>query len=116
MRALLIVNDGPLQGERCRSGLRLAGALLRTDGTDVSVFLVGAAVACAQAGSGAGGPAEDAARAVTRLISSGAEVRVCGASLTEHGIDEGDVLIGVVPGTSADLAALALEADRLLVF
>jgi uncharacterized protein involved in oxidation of intracellular sulfur len=116
MKALLIVNDTPLESQRCFTGLGLAGALLRTDGTEVSVFLVGAAVACTIAGSSVGGPTEDAARAVTRLISTGADVRVCATSLSDHGIDEGDLLVGVVPGTRADLAALALEADRLLVF
>jgi uncharacterized protein involved in oxidation of intracellular sulfur len=116
MKALVIVTDGPLHGERCLTGLRLAGALLRTEGTEVSVFLVGAAVACVVAGPTGGGPNEDAARAVTRLISTGADVRVCAASLSEHGIDAHDVLIGAVPGTAAELAALTLDADRLLVF
>jgi uncharacterized protein involved in oxidation of intracellular sulfur len=116
MKALVIVNDGPLHGERCLTGFGLAGALLRTDGTEVSVFLVGAAVVCALAGSKDGGPSADAARAVARLISTGADVRVCAASLSRHGIDDRDILIGVVPGDSSDLAALALEADRLLVF
>lgn len=63
MKALVIVNDGPLQGQRCFTGLDLAGAMLRTDGTEVSVFLVGAAAACTIAGSTGGGPTEDAARA-----------------------------------------------------
>jgi sulfur relay (sulfurtransferase) complex TusBCD TusD component (DsrE family) len=116
MKALLIVNDTPLQGQRCSAGLDLASALLRTDGTEVSVFLVGAAVTCTIAGPTGNGQTEDAARAVTRLISTGADVRVCAASLSEHDIDVADLLIGVVPGSSADLAALALEADRLLVF
>lgn len=116
MNVLVIVNDEPLHGERCLTGLRLAAALLRTDGTEVSVFLIGAAVACIVADTRDGGRNADAALAVARLISTGADVRVCAASLSEHGIDDRDVLIGVVPGTASELAALALGADRLLVF
>jgi len=116
MKALVIVNDGPLHGERCITGLRLAGALLRTDGTEVGVFLVGAAVSAAVAGPHDTSTGREAALTVAGLISAGAEVRAWTPSLLAHSIDRSAVLIGVVPGTSADLAALALGADRLLVF
>jgi hypothetical protein len=56
-----------------------------------------------------------AARVVVDHPVRALEHDLAAASLSDHGIDERDLLIGVVPG-SADLAALALEADRLLAF
>jgi len=47
---LLILNDGPYGTERSYNGLRLAIALAKTEGTEVRVFLMADAVACAKPG------------------------------------------------------------------
>ena len=50
MNILLILNDGPYGTERSYNGLRLALALAKTEGTEVRVFLMADAVACAKPG------------------------------------------------------------------
>ena len=45
MRALLILNDAAYGSERSYDGLRLAGALARSPGDEVRVFLLGDAAA-----------------------------------------------------------------------
>lgn len=47
---LFIVNDAPYGSERPYNALRLAYNLLKRDGAEVSVFLVGDGVLCARQG------------------------------------------------------------------
>ena len=49
-KAQLILNDPPYGTERSFNGLRLAGTLMKREGTQVRVFLIGDAAACAKAG------------------------------------------------------------------
>ncbi len=47
---LFIINDAPYGNERPYNALRLAYNLLKRDGAEVSVFLVGDGVLCARKG------------------------------------------------------------------
>src|SRR3989304_5568389 len=49
-KTLIILNDPPYGSERSYNGLRLAGVLARNEFTEVKVFLMGDAVACARTG------------------------------------------------------------------
>ena len=50
MRHLLMLNDPAYGTERSYNGLRLALSLVKCEGEEVRVFLMGDAVACAVAG------------------------------------------------------------------
>lgn len=50
MQFLFILNDPPYGSERSYNGLRLATSLAKSDGTGVSVFLIGDAASCATNG------------------------------------------------------------------
>ncbi len=50
MKTLLILNDPPYGTERSYNGLRLAIPLLKAQGEEVRVFLIGDAAACAKTG------------------------------------------------------------------
>ena len=47
MQYLIILNDPPYGSERSYNGLRLATSLAKSEGTGVSVFLIGDAASCA---------------------------------------------------------------------
>ena len=50
MHYLFILNDPPYGTERSYNGLRLASALAKTEGTAITVFLIGDAASCAASG------------------------------------------------------------------
>jgi len=47
---LIVLNDAPYGTERSYNGMRLTNELLKNEGQQVRVFLVGDAVACAKQG------------------------------------------------------------------
>ena len=50
MKTLFILNDAPYGSERSYNALRLAQSLLKAGGSEIKVFFIGDAVACAKAG------------------------------------------------------------------
>ncbi len=49
MKTLFILNDAPYGTERSYNALRLAGALSKTEGEEVRLFLIGDGASCAKA-------------------------------------------------------------------
>ena len=82
----------------------------------MQVFLVGSAVECAAAAREVPSGTVDVAHLLACLISTGGDIRACSSSLADRGIDTRELLIGVVPAATADLASWTLSADRVLVF
>lgn len=50
MKTLFILNDAPYGSERSYNAPRLAQSLLKAGGSEIKVFFIGDAVACAKAG------------------------------------------------------------------
>lgn len=50
MKTLFVLNDPPYGTERSYNGFRLARALLKHEGNEVKVFLLGDAALCAKTG------------------------------------------------------------------
>ena len=50
MKTLFILNDAPYGTERSYNGLRLAGQVVKREGEDVRLFLIGDAASCAKRG------------------------------------------------------------------
>ena len=50
MKTLIILNDPPYGTERSYNGLRLAGSLVKREGEEVHVFLMGDAASCSKRG------------------------------------------------------------------
>jgi sulfur relay (sulfurtransferase) complex TusBCD TusD component (DsrE family) len=50
MKALIILNDPPYGTERSYNGLRLAGQLVKREGEEVRIFLIGDAASCGKRG------------------------------------------------------------------
>lgn len=115
MNALVIVDESSATPIRAVHGMDLALELARSEGLTVRVYLLGAAIEFAFAGS-AESPAQDTGRIVSRLVSGGVEVAVSEAELTARGLRPDDLVIGAQPASGPTLAAWTLDADRVLVF
>lgn len=116
MKVLLILNDGPYGTERSYNGLRLALALAKTEGTEVQVFLMADAVACAKPGQTTASGSYNIGRMIKGLTTRGLRVGACGTCMDARGYGEADLAEGVHRSSMAELAAWTLEADRTLVF
>jgi uncharacterized protein involved in oxidation of intracellular sulfur len=116
VNVLLILNDGPYGTERSYNGLRLALALVKTEGTEVRVFLMADAVGCAKPGQVTPEGSANVGRMVKGLTTRGVRVGACGSCMDARGFTDADLAEGVHRSSMAELAAWTLEADRTLVW
>ena len=114
MKVLLILNDAPYGTERSFNGLRLAKALAGK-GTEVQVFLMADAVACAKAGQKVPQGYYNLELMVKSVARKG-KVLLCGTCMDARGLTDAELAPGARRGTLDELAELTLAADRVLVF
>ena len=86
MQYLMILNDAPYGSERSYNGLRLATSLAKSEGTGVSVFLIGDAASCAVTGQTTPNGYYNIERMLKLLAAKGAQVGVCGSCMDARGI------------------------------
>lgn len=114
MQTLIIINDPPYGTERLYNGLRLAHALMK-ESNDVTVFLLGDAVAAAKVGQKTPDGFYNCERMVKRVTTKG-RVWLCGTCMDARGITEDEVVEGSERSTMDALAKATMEADKVLVF
>lgn len=114
MKILLILNDPPYGTERSYNGLRLAKAL-SGKGTEITVFLMADAVACAKAGQKLPKGYYNLELMVKSVARTG-DVLLCGTCMDARGLTDGELLEGAQRSTMDELAARTMAADRVLVF
>jgi uncharacterized protein involved in oxidation of intracellular sulfur len=114
MKILLILNDPPYGTERSFNGLRLAKTLAQKD-TEVTVFLVADAVACAKAGQKVPQGYYNL-DLMTKSIIRGGAVLLCGTCMDARGITDAELVEGARRSTMDELAERTLAAERVLVF
>jgi uncharacterized protein involved in oxidation of intracellular sulfur len=115
MKTLMILNDAPYGSERTYNGLRLAGSLAR-QGAELSVFLIGDAVACAKVGQKVPSGYYNTQNMLGAVIRQGGTVGVCGSCIDARGISDNELLEGARRSTLDELTTWTLEADRVLTF
>jgi uncharacterized protein involved in oxidation of intracellular sulfur len=116
MKYLLILNDAPYGSERSYNGLRLAGSLAGTEGTQVSLFLIGDAVACGLAGQTTPNGYYNIERMLKGLVHRRARIGVCGSCIDARGIKVESLTEGAKRSSMDELAAWTQEAEKVLVF
>ncbi len=114
MHALIIINDPPYGTERLYNGLRLAHALLKRD-EEVTVFLLGDAVAGAKAGQKTPDGFYNIERMLHRVTSKG-KLLLCGTCMDARGISEDEVVPDAERSTMDALAEATANADQVLTF
>ncbi len=116
MKVLTILNDPPYGTERSYNGLRLAGSLAKRKETDVKVFLIGDAAACARKGQNVPHCYYNIELMSKAVVRQGGEIGVCGSCMEARGITKDDLLEGARPSTLDELTAWSLWADKVIVF
>ena len=113
---LFILTDPPYGTERSYNGLRLAGAAARRQGTEVRVFLMGDAAACAKRGQKTPDGYYNLERMLKGITTRHGQVGVCGTCMDARGITEAELAEGCRRSTLEELTDWTLGADRVLVF
>lgn len=114
MQTLIIINDAPYGSERPYQALRLADALLKIeDDLDLTIYLVSDGVWCAKKGQKTPDGYYNVERMLKPVLKK-AQLRSCKTCMEARGIEDEDVLEGVIRSTLGELATLVLEADKVL--
>ena len=116
MNVLIILNDPPYGTERSYNGLRLAGSLVKREGTAVKVFLLADAAACAKAGQKVPQGYYHLERMLKVSLRHGGAVGVCGSCMDARGLTEAELVEGTRRSSLDELTDWALWADRVIVF
>ncbi len=115
MKILILLNDPAYGTERSYNGLRLAKALQRAE-ADIDVFLMADAVVCAKRGQRLPAGYYKLEVMIGSVLRRGGRVLLCGTCMDARGLTDEDLVPGAQRSTMEKLAALTLEADKVLVF
>lgn len=116
MRLLVIANDAPYGSERTYNALRLAGALLASEPElELTLFLLGDAVACAKAGQTTPQGYYNVERMLVPVVRRGF-VLACETCLAARGLAAADLAEGCRAAKLGELASLVLDCDKVLTF
>jgi uncharacterized protein involved in oxidation of intracellular sulfur len=116
MRVLVIVNDAPYGSERTYNALRLAGTLLTIEAeVELTLFLLGDAVACAKGGQSTPQGYYNVERMLLPIQRRGL-VLACETCLAARGLASRDLVDGARVAKLGELAALVLDSDKVLTF
>lgn len=116
MKTLLILNDGPYGSERSYNGLRLALSLVKRDGAEVRVFLMGDAVGCAVRGQTTPDGYYNLERMLRGIGQRGGRIGCCGTCSDARGLTDTTRVDVAVRSSMDELTDWTLWADRVLVF
>jgi uncharacterized protein involved in oxidation of intracellular sulfur len=117
VKALFILNDPPYGTERTYNGIRLANNLLKTsESAEVTVFLMGDAVAAAKSGQQTPNGYYNLERMLKGLLGRGAKVLLCGTCMDARGIKEEELLEGSRRSSLDELSDATTAAEKVLVF
>jgi uncharacterized protein involved in oxidation of intracellular sulfur len=116
MKTLFVLNDPPYGTERSYNALRLAGSLVKREGEDVRMFLIGDAAACAKAGQKVPQGYYNIADMLGAVTRRRGEAAVCGSCMDARGMAEADLAAGARRGSMDLLTEWTLWADKVLVF
>ncbi len=115
-KTLFILNDAPYGTERSYNGLRLAGSLVKREGEEVRVFLMGDAASCARAGQQTPNGYYNLERMLRAVSNKKGEIGVCANCMDARGLALDDLAEGTKRGSLDQLTEWTLWADRILVF
>ena len=115
-KTLFILNDPPYGAERSYNGLRLAGSLVKRDGEQVRVFLMGDAASCAKAGQQTPNGYYNIERMLRAVTNHGGEIAVCGTCMDARAIAADELAERTRRSTLDELTDWTQWAERVLVF
>ncbi len=115
MASLFVLNDPPYGTERSYNGLRLAGSLGRK-GTEVFVFLIGDAAACAKRGQKVPSGYYSVEVMLRNVVRNNGTIGVCGSCMDARGITDAELVEGARRSSMDELTEWTMNADKVVVF
>ena len=115
-KTLFILNDPPYGTERSYNALRLAGSLVKREGEQVRVFLMGDGAACAKADQQTPNGYYNIERMLRVVTNKKGEIGVCGTCMDARGLAPDELAEGTKRNTLDDLLEWTRWADKVLVF
>jgi uncharacterized protein involved in oxidation of intracellular sulfur len=116
MKTLLILNDGPYGSERSYNGFRLALSLMKREGQEVRVFLMGDAVGCAVRGQKTADGYYNIERMVRSVTQHGGQVGCYGTCSDARALTDEVRVDGAHRSSMDELTDWTLWADRVVTF
>jgi uncharacterized protein involved in oxidation of intracellular sulfur len=116
MKTLLVINDPPYGTERAYNALRLATSLLKREGEEAKLFLLGDAASCGKAGQTLPQGYYSLERMLKVFRVKGGEIGVCSTCMDARGLKDADLVEGSRRSTLDELTEWTLWADKVLVF
>lgn len=116
MNTIFILNDPPYGTERSYNALRLAGALAKREGTDVRLFLLGDATACAKRGHVVPQGYYNINSMLHTLTLRQVPIGVCGTCMAARGMTDAELVDGARRSTLDELAEWTTWAGKVVVF
>ena len=116
MQYLIILNDPPYGSERSYNGLRLATSLAKSEGTGISIFLIGDAASCATSGQTTPNGYYNIERMLKLLVAKGAQIGLYGSCMDARGIKPEMLAEGTHRSSMDELTRWTAEAGKVLVF
>ena len=116
-KILVTINDPPYGTERAYNALRLAANILKQEPeTELRVFLVADAAACAKAGQNVPQGYYNLERMLKVIVHRGGTIGVCGTCMDARGIKDDELLEGTQRSTLDEWTEWTLWADKTMVF
>ena len=117
MKTLIVLNDPPYGTERTYNGLRLALSLLqKLEGQDLTVFLMGDAVASGKAGQKTPNGYYNVERMLKGVVAKKGHVLLCGSCMDARGLRDEEILEGCRRSSMEELTEATVASDKVLVF
>jgi uncharacterized protein involved in oxidation of intracellular sulfur len=116
MTTLFILSDAPYGSERTYNGMRLAGALARSNEHAVQMYLMGDAVSAAHRHQKVPSGQYNLESLLEALARHGSAIGVCGSCMHARCISADDLVECARRGNLDELAAWSVAADKVIVF
>lgn len=116
MKFLFVLNDPPYGTERSYNGFRHAIAVGKDESTEVKVFLIGDASACAKSGQITPNGYYNLERMITSAAKRNIQVGVCGTCIDARGIKVEELHPGAHRSTMEELTEWTLWADKVITY
>jgi uncharacterized protein involved in oxidation of intracellular sulfur len=116
VKTLLIINDPPYGTERAYNALRLATSLLKREGEEAKLFMLGDAASCAKAGQTVPQGYYSLERMLKAFNAKGGEIGVCGTCMEARGLRDEELVEGSRRSTLDELTEWVLWANKVFVF
>jgi len=116
MNTLLILNGPPYGDERSYNALRLAASLVKREGQQARVFLIGDGASCARRNQKVPAGFYNLEVMLGALAKRGGTIGVCGSCMDARGISAQDLVEGAHRSSMEELTDWTLWADKVLAF